>query len=216
MKKAALLILFFNLFLLNTYSQSSTCETRKENNLDLNEISIKKCEIIENQSNVRRIIKTTIVRKRIINRLRKKSNHLEGKGSNINSKINNKHLNLLNHSKEVLFTLVEEIPMFESCERSNKKNNIKCFKNKITRHFSKNFNADKFIDEITKGKIFIQFSIGIDGKVINPKIKSKKNNKSLHKELNRILYKLPRFNTGKEKGFPVIVTYSFPLNLELN
>lgn len=183
----------------NIYSQVSVCDSSKETIIDLNDIAINKCEITNSSKNIRKIIKTKNPRKRVSNRSRKKENNQS-----------------LSNSKEVLFTLVEEIPMFESCKDTNREDNVKCFKSRINKHFSKNFNTDKFINEIIKDKIFIQFSINIYGKVINSKIKSKNNNKLLHKELNRVLYKLPTFNVGKEKGLPVIVTYSFPLNMTLN
>ena len=194
-----IMLLTFNLT--NCYSQTEVCKTPEENIVDLNEISIKKCDITEKKG-TRKITKTNSTRKRISSRPRKSKNTTRYKSKNL--------------SREVLFTLVEEIPMFSSCKKSTRKNNIKCFKTKIKKHFSKNFYAEKFNNETIEDKIFIKFSVDLYGNVINSKIKSKKNNKLLHKELNRILHKLPPFISGKEKGLPVIVTYSFPLNLTLN
>lgn len=184
-------------------SQVKVCETPKDDAIDLNVISVKKCDIKEKK--VRQISKTNIARKRVNNRSRKKENNLNSSG--------NKALNLPNLSKEVLFTLVEEIPMFDACKHSNRENNIKCFKEKINKHILKNFYAEDYITENTKTKVYIQFSIDLNGKIINSKIRSRENNKRLHKELDRIINKLPRFNPGKEKGLPVVVTYAFPLNL---
>lgn len=208
MKKAILLFLLFNLNLFNIYSQTTICETAKEEIIDLNSITIKKCDIKE-KGNIRQISKTNIARKRVNKRSNKKTKHLNTNGR----KKNNKSLNINNLSKEVLFTLVEEIPTFESCKQTNKQNNIKCFKAKINKHISKNFYAEDYLSEGTKVKVYIQFSIDLYGKVINSKIRSDDNNKKLDEELNRIINKLPRFNPGKEKGLPVIVTYAFPLNL---
>lgn len=191
------------LSLFNMQSQVKVCETPKDDAIDLNVISVKKCDIKEKK--VRQISKTNIARKRVNNRSRKKENNLNSSG--------NKALNLPNLSKEVLFTLVEEIPMFDACKHSNRENNIKCFKEKINKHILKNFYAEDYITENTKTKVYIQFSIDLNGKIINSKIRSRENNKQLHKELDRIINKLPRFNPGKEKGLPVVVTYAFPLNL---
>lgn len=191
------------LSLFNMQSQVKVCETPKDDAIDLNVISVKKCDIKEKK--VRQISKTNIARKRVNNRSRKKENNLNSSG--------NKALNLPNLSKEVLFTLVEEIPMFDACKHSNRENNIKCFKEKINKHILKNFYAEDYITENTKTKVYIQFSIDLNGKIINSKIRSRENNKRLHKELDRIINKLPRFNPGKEKGLPVVVTYAFPLNL---
>ncbi|MBE7634905.1 energy transducer TonB [Tenacibaculum finnmarkense] len=203
MKNRPLLLLIMLLSLFNMQSQVKVCETPKDDAIDLNVISVKKCDIKEKK--VRQISKTNIARKRVNNRSRKKENNLNSSG--------NKALNLPNLSKEVLFTLVEEIPMFDACKHSNRENNIKCFKEKINKHILKNFYAEDYITENTKTKVYIQFSIDLNGKIINSKIRSRENNKRLHKELDRIINKLPRFNPGKEKGLPVVVTYAFPLNL---
>ncbi|CAM1333666.1 energy transducer TonB [Tenacibaculum aestuariivivum] len=215
MKTPFLFILLFNLNILTTYSQAPVCKTPKENNFDVNEISIKKCDINKKKdNNVREIAKKANIttRKRVSNRLRKNSNHLNKNKNFIDLKVE-KSLKIPNLSREVLFTLVEKIPMFESCDNSSRENNVKCFKSKMNDHFSKNFYLNNFIDENIEDKIYIQFSIDLHGKVINSKIKSSKENKELNKELNRIVEKLPRFLPGKQKGLPVIVTYSFPLNL---
>ncbi|MEX6625964.1 energy transducer TonB [Tenacibaculum salmonis] len=207
MKNVPLLLLLFSLTFFNLYSQAKVCETPKEEDeIDLNEISIKKCDISENKNSVRKISKTNIARKRVNNRGRKKTDHINGK----------KSLKAPNLSKEVLFTLVEEIPMFDKCISSHKKNNIKCFKEKINKHITKNLYVEDYIPENSKVKVYIQFSIDVYGKVINSKIRSSKKDERLHKELDRIIKKLPRFNPGKQKGLPVIVTYAFPLNLTSN
>ena len=220
MKKAILILLFFLLNIISIYSQASVCETPKQNSIDLNSISINKCEVEKKESNPNKIVRTRIIRKRSIKKrfTKEESNQLKIKGNNVNLGINNSgtSLKLPNSSKEILFNLVEEIPMFYSCKNSTKINNIKCFNKMINNHFIKNFSTYKFIDETINDKIFIQFSIDIYGNVINPKIKGKNNNKLLNRELQKIINKLPNFTPGKEQGLPVIVTYSFPLNLTLS
>lgn len=220
MKKAVLIPLFYLFNILYIYSQVNVCETPKKNDIDPNAISVKKCEIEEKEDYSKKITRTRIIRKRPLRRIANKEqlSQLKIEGNNINLELqsNKTVLNLPNATKEVLFNLVEEIPMFNSCQNETKEENIKCFKRQINTHFSKNFSTYDFIDESINDKIFIQFSIDIYGKVINPKIKSKKHNKLLNKELLRILDKLPNFTPGKMQGLPVIVTYSFPLNLTLN
>ncbi|WP_299162135.1 energy transducer TonB [uncultured Tenacibaculum sp.] len=220
MKKVILILLFFLINIISVYSQASVCETPKQNNIDLNNISINKCEIEKKENNSNKIVRTRIIRKRSIKKrfTKEESNQLKIKGNKVNLGINNNDtsLKLPNSSKEILFNLVEEIPMFYLCKKSTKINNIKCFNKMINNHFIKNFSTYKFIDETINDKIFIQFSIDIHGNVINPKIKGKNNNKLLNRELQKIINKLPNFTPGKEQGLPVIVTYSFPLNLTLN
>lgn len=216
MKKKLLITLIILLNSIITHCQSEVCELPKDNSLDLNEISIKKCAITLKKENVRKITKTKIIRKRIINKVRKITSTLNNKKQTINLKPYTSSIKLPNLTKNVLFTLVEEIPMFESCPNNSRKENIKCFKKKINKHFIKHFYVDEYDNEMTNDKIFIEFSIDLHGKIMNPKIKSNKNSKFLHNKLTKIIKKLPQFSPGKEKGLPVIVTYSFPLNLTLN
>lgn len=185
--------------LINSYGQAEVCKKPAEDTFeDLNIISVKKCDVTDKDDS-RKIIKTKTIRKRVRN-IRVSKNHSDTK----------------NLSREVLFTLVQEIPMFDSCNKSTRKNDVKCFKKKIKKHFSKNFYAEKFNNEVINDKIFIKFSIDLYGNVVNTQIKSKKQHKELHHEINRILQKLPSFTPGKEKGLPVIVIYSFTFNLTLS
>lgn len=220
MKKVILIPLFYLFNVLYIYSQVNVCETQKENTIDPNTISVKKCEIEEKEDYTKKITRTRIIRKRPLKKIANKqeSSQLKVEGNNIDLGIQNNKtvLKLPNATKEVLFNLVEEIPMFNSCKNSTREDNVKCFKEKINTHFSKKFSTYQFLDESIKDKVFIQFSINIYGKVIKPRIKSKKHNKLLNKELIRILNKLPNFTPGKVQGIPVVVTYSFPLNLTLN
>ncbi|WP_272152075.1 energy transducer TonB [Tenacibaculum aiptasiae] len=220
MKKVILIPLFYLFNVLYIYSQVNVCETQKENTIDPNTISVKKCEIEEKEDYTKKITRTRIIRKRPLKKIANKqeSSQLKVEGNNIDLGIQNNKtvLKLPNATKEVLFNLVEEIPMFNSCKNSTREDNVKCFKEKINTHFSKKFSTYEFLDESIKDKVFIQFSIDIYGKVIKPRIKSKKHNKLLNKELIRILNKLPNFTPGKVQGIPVVVTYSFPLNLTLN
>ena len=127
MKKILLISLLYILNSFSAHCQSAVCETPKENNFDLNEITVKKCEITTKKKNPRKITKTKIIRKRIINRARKKANKLNKREHTINIKPYETSIKLPNLTKNVLFTLVEEIPMFESCSNNSRKNNIKCF-----------------------------------------------------------------------------------------
>lgn len=221
MKRIAPLTLLVLLLLsiLKVNCQNSVCESDKENQVDLNTISINKCEIEKTKKTTNKISRNRIIRKTPAKISRKKitSNYSNFKGNKINLKTNNKNFDPLKFSiksKEVLFSLVEEIPLFYSCENLTKEENIKCFKSKINKHFIKNFNPDNFIDESISKKIFIQFQIDIDGKIKNPIIKT--DNLLIKNELTSIINNLPQLKAGKIKGLPVVVIYSFPINLTLN
>ncbi len=221
MKKTTLTILLI-LLSLNTiriYSQASVCETKKEDEVDLNTITFNKCEITQKKTDVKRISRTRIIRKRTTSntRLRKTSNYLGLKKSEINFEANSKNLpslKLISKPQKVLFSLVDEIPMFESCQVSTRQENIKCFNRTLNKYLTKNFNPDHFTDNSINSKIFIQFQIDINGKIKNTLIKT--NNKLIIKELKKTIKKLPLLRSGKENGLPVIVIHSFPLNLTLN
>ena len=214
MKKTILLLLLFITNIL--IAQKKVCESNNEDIQDPNSIQVKKCDIKESKKKAR----TRIIRKRVQRNivLKNEANQLKIKGKRINinsssSKITDR-LKFEIKSKEVLFDLVEEVPTFKTCGNSTRENNAKCFKSKINKHISKHFNPDHFVDNTFRSKIFIQFKIDIQGNIID--IKTKTKNKLIIKEFEKILQKIPLLKPGKEKGLPVIVSYSFPLNLTLN
>lgn len=225
MKKLALLIIYLiTLNYSSTYSQVKVCESTKENNFDINTIDINKCEITKKEDSAREIsIIKTIVRKRIKNRFSKVKN--ERKLANNLSSNNNLSLliedekpkiNLPTQSKVILFNLVEEVPLFEGCKKSTKEENNKCFKEQLNSYISKHFIPEEITDETIRERFLIQFTITLYGKIENIEIKSKSNNTLIIKELQNTLSSLTNLTPGKEKGLPVNVTYSFPLNLTLN
>ncbi|MBA6156943.1 hypothetical protein H3Z83_10480 [Tenacibaculum sp. S7007] len=221
MKKTTLttLLILLSLNTIRVYSQASVCETTKEDEVDLNTITFNKCEITEKKTDVKRISRTRIIRKRTTpnTRLRKTSNYLGLKKSEVNLKTNNKRLlllKLISKPQKVLFSLVDEIPMFESCQVSTREENIKCFNKTLNKLLTKNFNPDYFTDDVFNSKIFVQFQIDINGEIKNTLIKTK--NKLIINELKKAIKNLPLLKSGKENGLPVIVTHSFPLNLTLN
>jgi len=175
-------------------AQNSTCETPSDNGLlDLNTISVSKCNTEDNSSN-RKV--TTSSKDRNSHYIRKKQTTY----SNSNSKITN---------HEVLFSLVDEVPLFDGC--FNKKDR-KCFRDKIKKHFSKHFHPENASDDGINGKVFIQFTITDKGKTNKIKVRGPKNATKLKEEVERVLFKLPLFTPAKHQGIPVAVTYSLPLN----
>lgn len=112
-------------------------------------------------------------------------------------------------TQEVLFSVVDEIPLFPKCNNTKDK---QCFSKKISNHFNKNFHPEKvFYNRVVK-RIFIQFVVDVKGKIKNIQIKGVKKNKKLDNEVLRIIKKLPNLISGKHKKIPVNVKYSFPLN----
>lgn len=209
MKRTVITALFLSNFLI-AFGQAKVCETSKEDTLDQNVITLNKCTIKEDALKQNKIERKRIIRKRIS---KSKSNLLTVKSKSINFEVNDNTEEKIKLTQKVLFDLVENIPMFDSCEKLTKEENVKCFKTTIAKHFNENFPIDKFSDERKKDRVFIQFNIGINGIVTDVKIKT--SNEILKKELYKVINKLPVFSPGYEKGIPVIVSYSFPFNLTL-
>ena len=184
----------------NSLSQTKTCETPEEDLLDFNTIVINKCAVEEKKEPVRKIANLSA---------RKKNNriaHYVRKDKNINLVTEKKHTLA---KQVILFSVVDEIPLFSKCHSTKDK---QCFNTKLINHFSKNFHPEKASDDGIDGRFYVQFVITTNGLISEISIQGKNNTKALTNEIKRVLYKLPRFSSGKHKGIPVSVKYSLPLN----
>lgn len=183
---------FFILLFLNCFSQNNkTCNSADEIIEDLNTISINKCNINDTKKSTNtRSIKTSS--DKISYHIRKNKTYTKSK------------------TKELLFTVVDEIPLFKKCTNSKDK---KCFNKEFYKHFAKNFIPERASLNGIKGKIFISFTIMSNGTVSKTLISSRKKSYELTKEVKRVINKLPLFKTGIHKGLPVNVRYNIPINL---
>jgi len=221
MKTILLLIAYF-IVTQTTFSQE-VCTTPEENTIDLNIISIDKCDITDKSQKLPQKNTRTLTAR---NRIKKVRKQVQENQSNLSAKSNvtiittNSDLTLKStlksQTKEVLFSVVEEVPLFPNCENSTKQKAKKCFKDNMQKHFSKNYYPEVFSQEGIHGRILIQFTIDIYGNPKNIQVVSSKPSEIITNEISRIINKLPQFSAGKEKGIPVNVTYSFPINLILN
>jgi len=180
-------------------SQNKTCNTPEEDNLvDLNSISITKCSADKKEINNRKV--TSIPDKdRIAHYVRKKKTSTTTKN------------NIKSHT--LLFSSVDEIPLLPGCY-SNK--DRKCFKNKIYKHFEKNFHPENASDDGIDGRVFVQFTINTKGDIESIYTKGPKNATRLETEVKRVIQKLPAFIPGKHQGFPVSIKYGLPLTFHTN
>lgn len=214
------LVVIFILFSISLKSQSkNTCDTPNESLInDLNSIS--KCTIKKESDNKRKVtlnISSNKTRKRVI-RKRDKVNSLGNATNKLKKEINNHNkIEVRNKlitkkvvTQEILFSIVDEVPLFPKC--SNIDNKSDCFNEQFSKHFAKYFDPERASDEGINGRVFLQFTIDIKGNVNNLLIKSKKNNKQLELEIERVVSKLPKFSPGKHNGLPVNVKYSLPIN----
>ncbi len=125
-------------------------------------------------------------------------------------------------------TTIEKFPHFQGCKHKNKKI---CLQRKITTFFSENFNSE-LIDCVEKTKAYnfvkkryelkclelpkhrrkfiINFKIGSDGYIKGIKADTHPN---IKREIERVLYSMPKIVPGKIGWRPVTVRYTLPVNL---
>lgn len=218
--KNLLLIISFLFFTQFFFAQKKVCTTQEENSIDLNTISLNKCAIESEKPEPRkRIQKNIIARNRIIKRKQVQESKTVLKASSEISITTSNSFEIENPVKfqnnEILFSLVDEVPLFPNCD-NNLENTKKCFKDNLQKHFLKYYYPEIFSEEGVQGRILIQFTIDIYGKPKDIQVISSKPNNNITKEVNRIINKLPTLTTGKHKGLPINVKYAFPINLTLN
>ncbi|TYP96076.1 TonB family protein [Tenacibaculum adriaticum] len=219
-------LLYF--FSLNSFCQSQkTCDTPEEDIIDLNSISKCSIEELKDSANTRKVTLnvSSYTKNRSSHYIRKRkkeatslnnTNGLQNVVGNIlvENSITEKSLKI--SSQEVLFSVVDEIPLFPDCHNMKNEKKTKCFNDEISNHFATNFYPERASDNGINGKVFIQFVIDIKGKVVNLQVRGPKNANRLEEEVKRVINKLPSFTPGKHKGFPVNVKYSLPINFTLD
>lgn len=115
---------------------------------------------------------------------------------------------------EVPFAVVEKVPVWPGCTGKTNAELKKCFQQNITKHLSKNFNyPERAMEMGIRGRVFVMFAIGKDGKVTG--IKTRGPDQMLEKEAARIMSLLPKMKPGEQRGKPVKVPYSIPINFKL-
>ena len=114
--------------------------------------------------------------------------------------------------EEIIFINVEEKPIFPGCEDATDK--YSCFQEMMQKHIRKNFNyPEAAIDLGVRGKVHIKFTILKDGSIGD--IQMHGPHKLLEEEASRIIKKLPKMIPGKQRGTPVRVPFSLPINFVL-
>jgi protein TonB len=120
---------------------------------------------------------------------------------------------------ELSFAYIEEVPLFPGCEEVERNKRLNCFQAKMSEHIQNNF---KYPREARRkniqGRVLVMFIINREGIVENIIAKGPDDCEDceiLEKEAIRIMSKLPQMTPGKQKGKPVKVKYSQPLNFKL-
>lgn len=118
----------------------------------------------------------------------------------------------------VPFAVVEQIPLFEVCKNVDKKDQMNCFQEEISKHIKKEL---KYPKEAKKNKVedrvVTVFEIDKQGKVISIHVRGKKSEYQLlfEAEAKRIIEALPQFSPGLQRGKPVVVKYGIPISFTL-
>ncbi len=196
------------------------CDTPIENTVeDLNSISITKCSI----DDVKNALEATenkevSVRKHV---RKSKQNSISISSKSEVKEIKSKNLllqklsiknDVVSSLKKIPFHLVEQIPLFNKCEKTPLLKQSKCFEQQMIKHIINNFSYPKaaLINGI-EGKVLVQFTINKEGKVIDIKKRGPENGELLEKEADRLIAKLPKFIPGKHNNNFVNVKYALPI-----
>lgn len=114
--------------------------------------------------------------------------------------------------EEMSFMVIEDVPVFPGCEKEQNKR--ACFQTMMNKHIAKNFRYPESAQEMgIQGRVNIMFVIQKDGSIGNVQLRGP--DKSLEKEAKRIIDKLPQMQPGKQRGTPVRVPFSIPINFRL-
>jgi protein TonB len=116
----------------------------------------------------------------------------------------------------VIFIALEEAPIFPGCEGLEKEEAKLCFSKKISQFVNKKFNTDiaSELNITGKRKIFTQFTIDKEGKIIDVMVKAP--HARLEKEALRVIEALPKMTPGKQHLKPVKVKYTLPIIFEVH
>lgn len=106
--------------------------------------------------------------------------------------------------EEEVFMVVEDAPEFPGGI------------NALLEYLKKNIKyPDICRDNNIQGRVIVSFVVNKDGKIVDPEV-VKGVNPSLDKEALRVISTMPNWKPGYQRGKPVRVKYSVPVNFRLN
>ena len=116
----------------------------------------------------------------------------------------------------VPFAIIEYVPVFPGCEVYETQAERKaCFNEKVQEHVRNNFKYPPAALEMQiTGKVYVQFVIDGNGHVTN--IRKRGPDRLLEDEAARIIAALPDVKPGQQRGRPVKVKYSIPINFVMS
>lgn len=114
----------------------------------------------------------------------------------------------------VPFAVIDKAPVFPGCENSSLEEGKNCFQQKMEAHIRENFQYPEAAQENNiQGRVYVQFTINEKGLVEEYRLRGP--DPLLEAEAARIVKLLPKFEPGEQKGKPVKVPFSIPINFKL-
>ena len=106
--------------------------------------------------------------------------------------------------EEVIFVVVESMPEFPGGQQA------------MMRYIGENIKYPVIAQENSiQGRVICQFVIEKDGKVTDIQVVRSSGEPSLDKEAVRVINSMPKWKPGKQRGKPVRVKYTIPVNFRL-
>ncbi|MDX5404705.1 MAG: TonB family protein [Bacteroidota bacterium] len=115
------------------------------------------------------------------------------------------------------FAVVENKPVFPGCENEPTEDaKFMCFQQKIMQFISKEFQFPEMARQMgIQGKVYVNFVVEKDGSISNVQI-ARGVDKLLDDEAIRVVKRLPKFTPAKQRGKPVRMSYTVPINAKLH
>ncbi len=120
-------------------------------------------------------------------------------------------------SDEVLnFAVVESVPVFPGCEDAVTNDEKKaCLQREIIRFVSNNFKFPEMARQMgSGGKVYVNFVFEKDGSVSNVVI-ARGVEETIDAEALRVVKKLPKVQPAKQRGKPVRMSFTLPINAKV-
>jgi protein TonB len=114
------------------------------------------------------------------------------------------------------FAVVENKPVYPGCEKfATEEERFQCFQQNIIKHISKNFKFPEMARQMgIQGRVFVNFVIEKNGGISNVTI-ARGVDPLLDDEAIRVVKTLPKFKPAKQRGKPVRMQYTVPINAKL-
>ena len=123
-----------------------------------------------------------------------------------------KRKNNYQDSEDIPFSLLDKVPTFPGCAEGDKD----CFHKSVSKFVQDNFDMSITKDlglPAGKKRIYVQFKIDKEGKVID--VKARAPHPTLEQYAEELAQKLPQMEPGIKNGAKVQVGYTLPITFEV-